>query len=202
MNRLQSYYQNVYKRDSLLKTDSQNINQVPTFSKIILNTSIKATLQDKKKIASTFIALEMISGQKTKKTRSKNFIASFKLRKDQLIGCKVTLRGKELFFFLEKLIYVILPKIRDFNGFQVLSLDQKGNLSFGLQNILLFPELENHYELFESLNGLQITLVLNAKNKERALNLLSAFQIPFFGETKEKQISTKNISTEIGEKIG
>jgi len=159
----------------------------------------------------------MICGQKLKKTRSKKFIAGFKLRKNQLIACKATLRGIRMFSFLEKLILVVFPKLRDFQGVGPKdtvyfrdnkctwivergiksgtiqgkflgthgqnvnsSFDGKGNISFGLENFLLFPELENHYELFGSLKGCQIILGTTAKNPYEARLLLSANQIPFF----------------------
>ena len=234
MNRFQFYNNNILSRDFLLKTNAKNIMKVPTLSKIVLNASIKnasllsqemnqkgregaslsspAYLQDRNTNLSAFIALEMICGQKLKKTRSKKFIAGFKLRKGEFIACKGTLRGIRMFSFFEKLIMVVLPKLRDFQGlggtgqsprspqspampksplvatsksFQPMnsspyhSFDHHGNISFGLQNFLLFPELENHYELFESLSGFQVTFVTNAKNDEEARLLLSGNQIPF-----------------------
>ncbi len=151
-----------------------NVMKVPQFSKIVVNTSLRDTDG-----TVSLIALEMISGQKLKKTRSKKFIAGFKLRKNQLIACKVTLRGIRMFSFLEKLILVVFPKIRDFQGLAS-SFDGKGNISFGLENFLLFPELENHYELFSSLKGCQIILGTTAKNSHEARLLLSANQVPFF----------------------
>ena len=205
MNRFQFYHNNILSRDFLLKTHAKNIMKVPALSKIVLNASIKnasrasqeihqkgRNLQDRNTNLSAFIALEMICGQKFKKTRSKRFIAGFKLRKGELIACKGTLRGIRMFSFFEKLIMVVLPKLRDFQSlgnvamtgksFQsspYSSFDHHGNISFGLQNFLLFPELENHYELFESLSGFQVTFVTNAKNNPEARLLLSGNQIPF-----------------------
>jgi large subunit ribosomal protein L5 len=233
MNRFQFYHHNILSRDFLLKSNEMNIMKVPILSKIVLNTSIKnssrgssvqdvgkkgsgaklAIPQDKNRNLSGLIALEMICGQKLKKTRSKKFIAGFKLRKGELIACKVTLRGIRMFSFFEKLVMVVLPKLRDFQGLgnyekqtkslgtsplkgssrnslnrgslqainssQYYSFDNHGNISFGLQNFLLFPELENHYELFESLTGFQVTLVTNAKTHKEARLLLSGNQMPF-----------------------
>jgi large subunit ribosomal protein L5 len=196
MNRFQFNHFNILSRDFLLKSNAKNIMKVPTLKKIVLNTSIKnasrrtsssmqdiKSLQDKNRNLSSLIALEMICGQKLKKTRSQKFIAGFKLRKGELIACKVTLRKMYMFSFLEKLLHVVLPKLRDFQGLsdssKKYSFDNRGNISFGLQNYLLFPELENHYELFESLKGFQITLVTNAKNSQEAKLLLSGNQIPF-----------------------
>lgn len=224
MNRFEFYNNHILSRDFVLKTNCMNIMQMPTFSKIVLNTSIKnysqglegtnqKLEQNLRSIGTTgnrnfssFIALEMICGQKLKKTRSKKFIAGFKLRKDELIACKVTLRGIRMFSFFEKLIMVVLPKLRDLgtetfldskksfrgqkNQFRgsvapesprsskLYSFDNHGNVSFGLENFLLFPELENHYELFEYLTGFQITLVTNAKNNKEARLLFSGNQIP------------------------
>lgn len=196
MNQYQTYSQSIYERDYFFKTNDQNIFQIPKLSKIIIHSSIGSkliSLQEKKKIAATFVALEMISGQKSKKTRSKNFIAGFKLRKGQLVGCYTSLRRNQMFFFLQKLLVIILPKIRDFNGFTLSSLHTNGNLSFGLQNILLFPELENNYEVFESICGIQIHCILKSSNKnsfsfipkdstvqkKKNFLFLSGMQIPF-----------------------
>jgi large subunit ribosomal protein L5 len=215
MNRFQFHHHHILSRDFILKSQVKNVMRVPILSKIVLNTSIKSssrgtptnssqkgissmTVQDKNRNLSSLIALEMICGQKLKKTRSKKFIAGFKLRKGELIACKVTLRGNRMFSFFEKLVLVVLPKLRDFQGLgnketsyegktsmkrndssKYYSFDNHGNISFGLQNFLLFPELENHYELFESLAGFQITCVTNAKNHQAARLLLSGNQMPF-----------------------
>lgn len=249
MNRFQYYQNNILSRDFILKTHCKNIMEVPILSKIVLNTSIKnssraslireadkkrgtntgelsrenfSIINDKNRNISSLIALEIISGQKLKKTRSKKFIAGFKLRKGELIACKVTLRGERMSSFFEKLVMIVFPKLRDFQGLSVNkvdntsknsihralrldennsvlqspiigqhktignqknlqhnSFDNHGNISFGIQNLLLFPELESHYELFESLKGFQVTLVTNARNNKEALLLLSGHQIPF-----------------------
>ena len=180
MNRLKSYTQNLYLRESVYKINTKNIMSVPVFSKIILHTTLKGILQEKKFILPSFLALEMICGQKAKKTRSKKFVAGFKIRKDQLLGCKITLRREQMFSFFEKFLTVILPKVRDFPGFSYNALDKNGNLTFGFQNFLLFPELENHYEIFESLNGLQIQFVTSNKNMKNVPFLFTSYQFPFF----------------------
>ncbi len=179
MNRLKFYHQNLYLRDAVSKINTKNLMSIPVFSKIILHTTVKGSIQEKKVKFSSFLALEMICGQKPKKTRSKRFIAGFKIRKDQLLGCKVTLRKDQMFSFFEKFITATLPKVREFPGFVWNTLDKKGNLTLGFQNFLLFPELENHYEIFESLSGLQINFVTKIKKTKEISFLLTSYQFPF-----------------------
>ena len=222
MNSISNYSSIYCKRDYSFKFNSKNIFQIPDLKKIVLNTRIKSGVvlnpsQEKKKISATFLSQEMITGQKTKTTRAKNFIAGFKLRKGQLVGCMITLRKQKMYSFLEKIIRTILPKIREFEGFDMnriiidkentrpeagalkgrLSAISQLNLSLSIKNLLLFPELENHYEIFESISGIQITLCLQgvhlAKGQAKGVSLridpnipklqclvfLSSLQIPF-----------------------
>ena len=184
MNRINYYTKNLYMRDYLFKIHPKNILNIPNFSKIVLHTTIhnsEVNATDSKEILLPHLALEMITGQKPFKTRAKKFVASFKVKKDQLLGYKVTLRNNQMFSFFEKFISIVLPKIRDFQGFQKTS-DKKGGISFGFQNFLLFSELENYYELFESLSGLQITFLTTSKNHNETYLLLSMYQIPFFNK--------------------
>lgn len=184
MNRINYYTKNLHMRDYLFKVNPKNILNIPIFSKIVLHTTInnsEVNLGDKKKILFPHLALEMICGQKPVKTRAKKFVASFKVKKDQLLGYKVTLRNSQMFSFFEKFLSVVLPKLRDFHGFKNTS-DKKKGISFGFQNFLFFPELENHYELFESLSGLQITFITTSKNTNETYFLLNMYQIPFLNK--------------------
>jgi large subunit ribosomal protein L5 len=188
MNRINYYANNQSLRDFILKTNPKNILNLPKFSKIVLHTtiqnnnielnrstdrldakqpnhSIPVINLERKKIIIPFLALEMISGQKPIKTRSKQFIAGFKIKKDQLLGYKVTLRGFQMFSFFEKFVTIVLPKLRDFQGFLSSSLQNHGHISLGFQNFLLFPEIEAHYEIFEALSGLHITFVTKSFSK-------------------------------------
>ena len=185
MNRINYYTKNLYMRDYLFKINPKNIQNIPNFSKIILHTTInhsEGNATDRKKILLPHLALEMISGQKPLKTRAKNFVASFKVKKDQLLGYKVTLRHNQMSSFFEKFLSVVLPKVRDFQGFKHSS-DKRGGISFGFHNFLFFSELENHYELFQSLSGLQITFLTTSKNDDETYFLLSIYQIPFLNKS-------------------
>jgi large subunit ribosomal protein L5 len=181
MNRINYYANNLSFRDFILKTNPKNILNLPKFSKIVLHTTIqnntiestKSINSESKKIIIPFLALEMISGQKPIKTRSKQFIAGFKIKKDQLLGYKVTLRRFQMFSFFEKFVTIVLPKLRDFQGFLSSSLQNHGHISLGFQNFLLFPEIEAHYEIFEALSGLHITFVTKSFSKQSRYNIES-----------------------------
>ena len=179
MNRINNYTKTLCMRDSLFKINPKNILNISTISKIVLHTSIPISFSERKKILIPFLALEMISGQKPIKTRAKKFVAGFKIKKNQLLGYKVTLRKFQMLSFFSKFINIVLPKLRDFQGFQSLSLDQRGSITIGFQNFLFFPEIENHYEIFEALSGLQITFVTTLKKNSEVPLLLSMYQIPF-----------------------
>jgi large subunit ribosomal protein L5 len=166
MNPINHYEKTLYVRDFIFKTNPKNILIKSKISKIILHTSLEAmsgSFAERKKILIPFLGLEMISGQKPLKTRSKKFIAGFKIKKNQLLGYKVTLRRSQMFSFFEKFINIVLPKLRDFQGLSSNSLDLHGNMNLGFQNFLFFPEIENHYEIFESLSGLQITFITQGR---------------------------------------
>ena len=193
MNRLHLHSQTILPRDLLHQLNSPNIMALPKLQKIILTTSLqidsnqgilsssgKAFKNSPSKSLSGYLAVELISGQKFKKTRARQFISGFQLRKGELVGCQGTLRDFMLFSFLDKILLAILPKIREFSGLPFP--DQKiwsPQVSFGLKNFLLFPECENHYEVFEALEGFQITFMTSAKSSQETLLLLSGYQIPF-----------------------
>jgi large subunit ribosomal protein L5 len=189
MNRINYYTKTLFIRDFLFKVNPQNTLSIPTFDKIVLHTSINNSFIERKKILVPFLALEMISGQKPIKTRSKKFVSGFKIKKDQLLGYKVTLRDNQMSSFLEKFLNIVLPKLRDFQGFLYSSIDRRGSVTFGFKNFLFFPEIENHYEIFEALSGLQISFITNSKNGaaphqlKQASLLLSMYQIPLIGLT-------------------
>jgi large subunit ribosomal protein L5 len=176
----ESIYYEHYKRilcpDMLLKQKMNSITELPKIDKIILTTTSKKLVNDKKTILPGLAALELISGQKLKWTLANKSIAAFKLRKNQLIGCKVTLRKKQMYSFLEKLVIILLPRVRDYNGFHKIQNIQ--NYSLGLSNLLISPELENHFEYFEFFNGITISFVTINKNKYSGTLLLSGFQFP------------------------
>lgn len=158
-NRFYTHYKETISYDLILKKNIENILEIPKLEKIILNTTSKVIAHDKKYIIPGLIALEIISGQKQKTTAAHKSISGFKLRENQIIGCKVDLRGELMFHFLEKLITIVLPRIRNFRGIFFKFFDGKGNLNLGLSSLLIFPELENYFEYFEFIRGINITLV-------------------------------------------
>lgn len=172
------YYQQIVCRDMILKYDYNNIMELPSFNQIVINTTSKLYVADKKYIISALTALEMITGQKIAINQAKKSIATFKLRKGQPVGCKVTLRNSSLYNFLYKLIISVLPQTRDFKGLSTQSINTSGNCSITIKNMMLFPELENHYEFFETIRAFNITFDLVAQNKDQAYSVYSALQIP------------------------
>lgn len=190
-NYLNRYYMHYNKNvclDFIYKQNLKNLFQIPKIEKIILNVTYKTIINDKKHIVPGLVSLELVSGQKLKWTNAQKSIAGFKLRKNQIIGCKVDLRNMHMYSFLEKLITIILPRVRHFAGISQSGFNQENHLSIGLPEILVFSELENYFEFFESLKGIDITIVTDVK-KSRNLNVpnlspsaalvfLSAFQFP------------------------
>ena len=194
-----NYYQDVLLFDLILKQNLTTIMQLPRVDKIVLNTTSKNYVNDKKFINSTLGALELLSGQNVQLTHSRKSIANFKIRQDQILGCKVVLGENSMYSFLDKLSKVIFPRIRDYSKNNSLSRinqnhtvsfsKQKEQLSkiaynFGFQNMMIFPELENHYELVEIFRGMNCTIVLSNCTLKTSLLLLSGFQFPFYFVSK------------------
>ena len=195
MNRLHVHSQTLLPRDLLHQLNSTNIMAFPKLQKIILTTSLqvdsnqgigsssgKALKNSPSKSLSGYLAVELICGQKLKKTRARQFISGFQLRKGEIVGCQGTLRDFRLFSFLEKVLLGVLPKIREFSGLpfpKTKNLNPQRGISYGLKNFLLFPECENHYEVFEALEGFQITFMTTATSSQETALLLSGYQIPF-----------------------
>lgn len=176
--RFKLYYNSIICQDLLLKNNYTNIFEIPTLEKIVINTTSNAFATDRKNLIPALLALELITGQKAKFTCAKNSLASFKIRKNQILGCKVTLRKKYLYNFLTVFISIVLPKLRDFSGISKKSLDTSGNLSLGFTNILVFPHLENHFEFFQNIQGMNINFSSNRASHSLNRMLYSAFQIP------------------------
>lgn len=187
MNRYQWYFQHIASRDLLYKLQCENIHQIPSMNGISLNISTQESLIDRTRILPYIAGLQLLSGQKLKRTYAHKSIAGFKLRSGQLLGAAGNLHGTHMYSFLDKLVTLVLPKIRDFQGISLpvstsnaqsfnprIFKDMKGE-SLNIQggSFLLYPELENQYELFESIPGFNITL--------RGPKLLIAFVLPFRG---------------------
>ncbi len=151
--------------------------EVPKLEKIVLNMGVGDATTDSKYLEAALKELEVIAGQKPVITKAKKSIAGFKLREGNKIGCKVTLRGERMYIFLEKLIKIALPRVRDFRGISKGSFDGRGNYTLGIKEQLIFPEVD--YDQVIKTRGLDIVMVTTAKTNEEALELLSGFGLPF-----------------------
>lgn len=154
-----------------------SVMQVPKLDKIVVNMGVGEASHDEKFMEAAVKDLEAITGQKAVVTKAKKSIAGFKIREGQSIGCKVTLRGENMYNFLDKLIRVALPRVRDFRGISRTAFDGKGNYTLGVKEQLIFPEIE--YDNVLQVIGMDIVIVTTAKTNEEGLALLSAFGLPF-----------------------
>ena len=177
MARLKDIYRNelVAKLKDDLKLD--NVMEVPRVSKITLNMGLGEAVTDKKIIENALADLEKITGQKPVVTYARKSIAGFKIREDWPIGVKVTLRNDIMYEFLDRLLSISLPRVRDFRGLNAKSFDGRGNYSMGVKEQIIFPEID--YDKIDTLRGLDITLTTTARNDEEGRALLRAFKFPF-----------------------
>lgn len=159
------------------KFQYKSVMEVPKLMKISVNTGIGAAVADKKLIDIGVEELTIITGQKAVPTKAKNSISNFKLREDMLIGARVTLRGDKMYEFLDRLMTVALPRVRDFRGIKEKGFDGRGNYSLGIQEQIIFPEIS--IDKVNKITGMDITLVTTAKTDEESLALLKAFGMPF-----------------------
>ena len=155
----------------------QNIHQVPQIQKIVINRGIGDASQNNKILESSLKELGMIAGQKGVVTRSKKSIAGFKIREEMPVGVSVTLRGERMYGFIDRLIHLALPRVRDFQGISPKSFDKSGNYSLGLEEQLMFPEIE--YDKIDQIRGMDVCIVTTANNQEESFSLLKAFGMPF-----------------------
>jgi len=179
MARLRQFY-----NDSVIKQLSEQFNykspmEVPRIKKITLNMGVGEAVADKKVIESAVGDMQKIAGQKPVITKAKKSIATFKIRDDYPVGCKVTLRKDRMYTFLDRLINIAIPRIRDFRGIPAKSFDGRGNYNMGIKEQIIFPEIE--YDKIDSLRGMNITITTTAKTDEEAKALLTAFSFPFRG---------------------
>ncbi len=154
-----------------------NVNQVPKLEKIVLNMGLGEAVRNPKIVEPAAAELALIAGQKAVITRAKKPIANFKLREDLPIGCKVTLRSEKMYDFLERLVNIALPRVRDFRGISGKAFDGRGNYTLGITEHIIFPEID--YDKTESIKGLNITVVTTAKTDEEGKALLKHFGMPF-----------------------
>jgi len=177
--RLRSHYDTKVKPALLEEFSYKNVNQVPKLEKIVINMGVGEAAQDAKKIEAAVAELTLISGQKPVVTKAKKSIAQFKLREGQVVGCKVTLRAERMYEFLDRLINIALPRVRDFRGVSGKSFDGRGNYSLGMKEQLVFPEID--YDKVDAVRGMDIIFVTTAKSDAEAKALLKGFDMPFAG---------------------
>jgi len=155
------------------------VMQVPRIEKITLNMGVGEAVADKKVMEHAVGDMEKIAGQKAIVTKAKKSVASFKIRDDYPVGCKVTLRRERMYEFLDRLVTVAIPRIRDFRGISAKSFDGRGNYNMGVKEQIIFPEIE--YDKIDAIRGMNITITTTAKTDEEAKALLAAFSFPFRG---------------------
>lgn len=177
MTRLQEYYKKKIVADLILKYNYKSIMAVPRIIKITLNMGLSEAVLNKKIIEHAVDDLTKITGQKPVITKARKAIAGFKIRESYPIGCMVTLRGAKMYEFLDRLITVALPRVRDFRGVSSRAFDGRGNYNFGVKEQIIFPEIE--YDKIDTLRGLNISITTNAKTDDEAKTLLTIFKFPF-----------------------
>ncbi|HQE70123.1 MAG TPA: 50S ribosomal protein L5 [Atopobiaceae bacterium] len=178
--RLKEYYYATVRDELMKKFGYTNVNQIPKFEKIVVNMGVGEAAQDSKVIDAAVADLTVITGQKPLVTHARKSIATFKLRAGMAIGAKVTLRGDRMWEFLDRLIAIAIPRIRDFRGVSPKSFDGRGNFSMGVTEQLIFPEID--YDKIDHTRGMDITIVTSAQSDEEGKALLEAFHFPFRAE--------------------
>ena len=179
MERLQEKYNKEIAPAMKAKFNYSSAMHIPKLEKIVLNMGVGEVRENAKALESAIKDMEMITGQKAIVTKAKKAIATFKIRQGMNIGCKVTLRGEKMYTFLDKLISVALPRVRDFRGINPNSFDGRGNYSMGVKEQLIFPEIE--YDKVDKIRGMDIIFVTTANTDVEAKELLSMFGMPFAG---------------------
>jgi large subunit ribosomal protein L5 len=181
-SRLKKAYNEKYASELQKELKLKNPNEVPRLEKIVINVGLGRAKDDKRAFEAATNTLAKITGQKPLETYAKVSIASFKLREGNKVGLKVTLRDERMYEFMDRLINIVLPRLRDFHGVSIKSFDQQGNYSIGLTEQSIFPELS--YEETTFTHGLQVNFITTAKNKDESRALLSKFGMPFAKERK------------------
>ena len=177
MARLQEHYRSTVVPELTKKFGYKSVMQVPRIHKIVLNMGVGEAVGDKKIMDNAVGDLQKIAGQKPVVRLARKSIATFKIRQGYPVGCMVTLRSRRMYEFLDRLISIAIPRIRDFRGITVRAFDGRGNFSMGVKEQIIFPEIE--YDKIDTLRGLNITIATTAKNDDEAKALLTAFSFPF-----------------------
>lgn len=177
MSRYKEMYRNEVMPAMTKKFGYKNVMQIPRLDKIVINMGIGEAKENAKILDAAVKDMETISGQKAVLTKAKNSVANFKIREGMPIGCKVTLRGEKMYEFLDRLVNLALPRVRDFRGVNPNSFDGRGNYALGIKEQLIFPEIE--YDKVDKVRGMDIIFVTTAKTDEEARELLALFNMPF-----------------------
>ena len=177
MNRLKERYINEIKPELAKKHNYTSAMQIPALEKIVFNLGVGEAVANPKALDEAVADLTAISGQKVVVTKAKKSIANFKLREGMPIGCKVTLRGEKMYEFMDKLVSIVLPRVRDFRGVSKTAFDGRGNYTLGVKEQIIFPEIQ--YDKVNKVRGMDIVIVTTAKTNEEAKDLLTALGMPF-----------------------
>ena len=177
MSRLKEQYQNEIVDAMIKKFGYKNIMEVPKLDKVVINMGVGEAKENAKVLESAIADMEKIAGQKAVVTRANNSVANFKIREGLPIGCKVTLRGEKMYEFVDRLINLALPRVRDFRGVNPNAFDGRGNYALGIKEQLIFPEIE--YDKIDKVRGMDVIFVTTAKTDEEARELLKQFNMPF-----------------------
>ena len=177
MSRLRDQYENEIKDAMVKKFGYKNVMEIPKLDKVVVNMGVGEAKENAKILEAAMGDMEIITGQKPVATRSKNSIANFKIRENMPIGCKVTLRGEKMYEFVDRLVNLALPRVRDFRGVNPNAFDGRGNYALGIKEQLIFPEIE--YDKIDKVRGMDIIFVTTAKTDEEARELLTLFNMPF-----------------------
>ncbi|MES2204167.1 MAG: 50S ribosomal protein L5 [Pseudomonadota bacterium] len=176
MARFEALYREKIRADLKEKLGYSSVMAVPRIEKITINMGVGEAVTDKKVMDFAVADMEKITGQKPLVTKARKSVAGFKIRDGWPIGCKVTLRGKMMYEFLERLVTIAIPRIRDFRGYSARGFDGQGNYNLGIKEQIVFPEIE--YDKIDAIRGMDIAITTSAKNNKEALALLSAFKFP------------------------
>ena len=177
MSRLKEMYQNEIVEAMIKKFGYKNIMEVPKLDKVVINMGVGEAKDNAKVLETAVKDMETIAGQKAVLTRAKNSVANFKIREGMAIGCKVTLRGEKMYEFVDRLVNLALPRVRDFRGVNPDAFDGRGNYALGIKEQLIFPEIE--YDKIDKVRGMDVIFVTTAKTDEEARELLKLFNMPF-----------------------
>jgi len=177
MSRLQTVYKETLVPQLVEKLELKNIMEVPRITKVTLNMGVGEAVTDKKVMARATADMELIAGQKPIVINARKSVATFKIRDGWPVGCKVTLRRERMYEFLDRLVNISIPRIRDFRGLNRKSFDGRGNYSFGITEQIMFPEID--FDKIDTIRGMDITITTSARNDVEGLALLQAFNFPF-----------------------